>query len=153
SVPLAPENAQKLHAKLGTLAEQWGEDWPAVYRQLRDAKVLDGAMGTLAYMTGDISQRPAALDLAQAVSVGGTTLEKLLPDTVKKSEIQEAVATEFSDLRRTFLFQGAESQAADFQQAMELQAMRYVAQGLDKETAADKAYGKILGENYTVIDT
>ncbi len=148
SIQQAPENADALLRTLSNLHNEWGPDWPIVYKQLRQEKAIDGTIDVLAYMT-DIDKQPAALALANAWAAG-ESLGKTLTDE-SKTQIKESVRSNFADLAQTFAIRNEDGQLANFYNAAEMLAKQYASRGVDPEKAAEDAYKAVIGDNYNVV--
>ncbi|WP_137391435.1 hypothetical protein [Rhodoligotrophos defluvii] len=146
----APEQAggsQIVAQRIRGLAEQWGEYWPGVYRDVK------GAAGPVFEVIGSGVREPAAMALAEMATVSTDDVLKATPDT-KKADIQTAVETAFAPFAQTLLATtGAVSTGRNFQdQGLKLAAY-YHARGQSVDEAAKRAFDDLIGHKYEFADT
>lgn len=148
AIERSPKGAKDAVDMLSTLHDDWGKDWPLVYRQLREKKAVDGTLDAMAYMTDPRKRSDAAL-LATAWA-NKEALSKQL-DEPQKKDINDALEVVALPLGQAMSNEGRNDQFVNFKEASKLLAMQLVANGMDSKTAARTAFDKVVGSDYNVV--
>jgi hypothetical protein len=141
------EGGEKSADEIQALADQWGKNWPTVYKQ------LSPDLPPSALVIGSGVDRPTAEILARTSHLKLDDLKKGIPTESVRS-VDDAVATKFADFQQTLLQQagGERTYSTIYDQAQRL-ALTYVARGEKPEAAVDRAYRSLVDDKYVIKDT
>lgn len=146
---LQPEGGQDSAQMVQALADQWGSNWPDVYREL--APKLPSSAVVIASMVG--GSPVAASQLAEAAAAGRKVLTEALP-TEEVRAITENVAAALADFHVTVSpMVGGEQTFSNFFQGTELLALKYRNMGLDTNAAVERATQETINGRYNFYDT
>lgn len=141
-----PERAADL---LQGVAAEYGDSWPAVYRDLVRAD-LPPTYRVLAETDDPIARK----ELATALKVEQTekgALRRALPST-DAGAIDEDVNSALQDFRATLAYAPDGAVAADsYQSAARLLAYRYAANGMSSGQAAKRAVADLVNKKYAFV--
>ncbi len=138
------DNAARL---IASLENQWGKHWPTVFRQLQPD--LPGA----ALVIGTGVDDATANRLARIADIKTGDL-KLGLDSLDVRDVQDRLNDEMADFRVTLVNQaGGERTFTTFYQEAERLAYSYMAERVSPRDAANKAFGALVDDRYTIRDT
>lgn len=138
-----PQSAEKLASLMEAEAQKWGDRWPDVHAQI--AKDLPD----MAAVIGSGIDRSAAVTLASTAKLKNKELQAMLPSGVKWGDVQNAVATTFSSVRKSFPAEGARTWQAIQESATRL-TVSYIQSGANQQAAIDRAYKELISNQYAI---
>lgn len=141
------EGGEKSADMIQSLADQWGKNWPTVYKQLSP----DLPPSALVIASG--VDRPTAEILARTAPLKLEDLKKGIPPADVK-DIGETLTTKMSGFQQTLLQQagGERTFSTVYDQAQRL-ALSYVGRGEKPAAAVDRAYRSLVDDKYVIKDT
>jgi hypothetical protein len=141
------QGGEKSAGQIETLSQQWGDAWPAVYKQL--SKDLQPS----ALIIGSGVDKPTAEILARTSSLKLDDLKTGLPAETT-TDIKQQLSTQFAQAQQTFLQQaGGERTFNTIYDQAERLALFYTARGESPKDAVNRAYRSLLDDKYVLKDT
>lgn len=136
--------AEKLADRIEEESVRWGSAWPEIYGQLGN-KLSDTAL-----IIGSGIPKTAATALAATMNLKDTELKAMLPGSIKETDLEADVASEFADFTQSLPPEAARTANATLAAAKRL-SIKYMNDGASKGDAVERAYKDLVKSQYSLV--